>query len=246
MKTYFYHRRGWLEKHLDSESLRTVMDRVASGTDTADLVIGIYVTRGHGNRGTAYVRRWMTPRDFTTGRGHWSITQSWRMPEDLPDRFKLIRLKMGDPSAYPLRERDIYGWEWHYPSFEDHLAALFSHELHHYRRFHLNLHGREGEQSANRWALERAKELGFHVRAERKVRVKYKRRVLRIADPYSTFRPLKKGDRLRITFDPRKRYVGMPAVVLRPIRTQSVRIAVETPDGKTWRWPMSWLTIDPS
>jgi hypothetical protein len=245
MKAYFFHQRWWFGKRLDSDFLRTVIDRVASGTDTNELVVGIYVTRGSRNRGTAYVRRWMTPSDFITRRGHWSVTESWSVPQDLPERFKLIRMKLGNPSAYPQTERDIYGWMWYYPTFEDHLAALFAHELHHFRRFHLGLHEREGEQSANRWALERAQELGFNVRAERKYRAKPKRRVATINDPFNAFRPLKKGDCLRIAFDPRKRYQGATATVIRPIRSQSVRITVETPDGKTWRWPMRWLSIEP-
>jgi hypothetical protein len=244
MKAYLFQRRGWLEKHLDIDSVRNVLNRVASGTDTEDLVVGVYVSRMAGNRGTAYARRWMNPSDFTTRRGRWSMTGSWGVPDDLPERFKLIRMRLGGPSAYPRTETDIYGWEWSYATFGDHLAALFAHELHHYRRFHLGAHPREGEQAANRWALERVSELGFRVRGEKKFRPSPRPRIRSGHDPYLSFRPLMKGDRLRVTFDPRKRYQGEPAVVIRPIRPQSVRIAIETPDGKTWRWPMNWLSIE--
>lgn len=155
--------------------IQGVLHHVAGETDTRDLVVCVYLSaKSQWTGGIACVRSWQTQKCFTAVRGKWRFIKDFPIPEGMPDRFKLIRLRLIDnPRRYPLRERDIYDWEHRFHRFEDHLAFLFAHELHHYRRYHLGLHPREGEQSANRWALEKLEELGYLVDS---VRIRKKRR----------------------------------------------------------------------
>lgn len=234
------------------DTLSDILNHVATGSETQDLVIALYLIPGKNNsRGTAYVRQWMTPKQFIARRGHWICSAAFGAPKDLPPRFKLIRLRLdANPATYPREERDIYHWEFEYPTFVDHLATLFAHELHHYRRHHLNLHPREGEQAANRWALRQVQALGYRTRGEKKDSPSKKRslasRILKqmpLLDPYARFRALKKGSRVIIRHDPSGRHTHETAVVERPIRSHSKRIVIITNDGKHWRWPMRWLDI---
>lgn len=236
-------------------SISDVIDRVASETATQDLVVALYLLPGvYHSRGSAYVRQWFHPTDFTTGQGRWSFTKSWVVPTDLPDRYKLIRMRLDDsPRHFPKTERDTYEWEFKYPSFEDHLATLFAHELHHYRRFHLNLHPGEGEQSANRWALKHVQNLGFPVEGKRlPVRRKKKRTVsflnkkLTALDPFIEFRTIKPDSSCFIKNDPRGKYMGERVRVIRPLRSNAKRLVIETHDGKVWRWPVTWLELPKS
>ena len=253
MKTYLFttpknlHRTGILQKDIFH-----VLQKVAENTDTQDLVVSLYLLPGrYENRGTAYVRDWLIPNNFITKRGKWSITSQWALPSDLPQRFKLIRLRLdGNQNLFPRTEEDRYGWVFRYASFQDHLATLFAHELHHYRRFHLNLHPREGEHSANLWALQHVKELGFHIEGK-KVRQKQRRKnsnkfflgKFPKLDPFSRFRKLPSGTQLVIKHDPKGRYLGQKVTIVRPIRSNSNRMVVQTHDGIIWRWPMNWLDI---
>ncbi len=234
---------------MNAEALVSVIQKVAEGTPSDELVVALYLMDGpRHNRGTAYVHAWLSPREFSTGRGKWSMTQNWVRPEGLPDRYKLIRLRLdAHAPAFPRAERDTYGWEFHFERLEDHVALLFAHELHHYRRYHLGLHPGKGEQSANRWALEHVRRLGFHVEARRYAMARRHRpgRIWKISetDPFSSFRNLTTGEWVMITHDPRKRYQSEKAEVLRPIRTHSRRMVIQTRDGKQWRWPMVWLSV---
>lgn len=228
------------------------LERIAMGTDTEDLVVAVYLISGATKtRGTAYVSHWMTPKNFMTHRGHWRFTQDYPLPPDLPSRFKLIRLRL-DPwgGNYPKTEIDSYLWKFHYVSFWDQLAFLFAHELHHFRRHHLNLHPHEGEHSANRWALRYVQHLGYHVTAvrifptQKKIRWIPKKR--EVFDPYGEFRNLRPGALLFVAHDPKGKYVGQWARLIRSIRKGARRAVIETGDGKQWRWPLAWLkrTVD--
>jgi hypothetical protein len=192
----------------------------------------------------------MSPKEFQTGRGHWDLTRRFSAPEDLPERYKLIRMRLDpDLEAFPRTERDGYHWLFAYRSFSDQVATLFAHELHHFRRHHLNLHPREGEQSANRWALETVLRLGFSVegrpvRRPRKPQTKFRTLLpglRRWADPHRRLKSLKAGARLLITHDPRGDYEGQITFLIRPARANAKRVVLRTPDGKTWRWPMAWV-----
>jgi len=236
--------------HSDFSNITKTLEKVARHTDTRHLVTALYLLPGQNqNRGTAYVRHWYSRKNFTTQRGKWNFTAKWPDPDDLPDRFKLIRMRLDShPSLYPKIELDTYGWRFTYETFHDHLATLFAHELHHYRRYHLGLHPGEGEQSANRWALEQVQKAGFRVMAEKQPARQKKRRInwkkkFPFLDPYLNYRHLKPGDQLIIAHDPRKQYGGQTVEVIRPIRTNSKRMVVRTRDGKTWRWPMNWLLL---
>ena len=52
------------------------------------------------------------------------------------------------------------------------------------------------------------------------------------------------GDKIYITYDPSDKYIGQQATVLRVLRRHSLRIEIQTQDGKIWRWPMAWLEKD--
>ena len=146
--------------------IREVIESVAKGTDVKDLIVVIYLLEHskswHGELGSI---EWLTPEQFVSTRGSWSFAQRFGVPDDLPEKFKLIRLCFGEKIApYTRRFKDSYGFEFRYATFHDHFAELFAHELHHYRRHHLGLHPREGEISANWWSLEHVKSLGFDVK----------------------------------------------------------------------------------
>ena len=227
--------------------LRALFDRVAEETDTSDLVVSVYLLPGiHATRGAAYVRHWMTPKEFRTGRGNWGITKRFPDPGGLPERFKLIRMRIDpDPSSFPRTERDGYHWIFRYGTLDDQIAVLFAHELHHYRRYHLGLHPREGEHSSNRWALDTALRLGFSVEGRPVRRTRKTRRLLprlrRWLDLYGHLRDLKAGSRMLITHDPGGQYAGQLSRLVRPVRLNAKRVVIQTPDGKTWRWPMAWV-----
>ena len=251
MRNYIFYDPRCLQKRLiPKQEIQLLLNRVAETTDTSDLVVSIYfVGPTNWSGGTAYVRNWMQAEQFITSRGKWSFTNDFSVPNDLPYRFKLIRILpkplQGEP--YPQRLRDGYGWEFYYQSFADHLALVFAHELHHFRRYHLGLHQGEGERSANRWALGHVKQLGFQVQgkrfAPRSPSTSGMRSILKkvIPDPFVEFRPLVPGNRVLIQFDPSGRYLNVPAEVIRPIRANSKRMVIRTPDNRMWRWPMDWL-----
>ena len=62
---------------------------------------------------------------------------------------------------------------------------------------------------------------------------------------FAHLRSLPPGEQLVITRDdnPRSGYVGLRAVKIRTLRRNSFRIAIRTPDGKEWHWPMQWLQL---
>jgi hypothetical protein len=229
--------------------IHEILTDVAHDTDTIDLVTVLYLIPGYREtRGTAYVRKWLTKYQYYARHGKWQFGRNWPIPHDLPCRYKLIRMRLDPlPSNYPHMEHDLYGWQFHYSGFADHLATLFAHELHHFRRYHLGLHPGEGEHSANRWALAHVKDLGYMaegIRLPVKRNKKRKRNfTLSRMDPYASFRNVVAGDTICICRDPRNRYGGQSAKVMRPIRSNSKRMVIQTRDGHIWRWPMSWLEI---
>ena len=253
MKIYTFSHPDYLQRAgLTKQKIQQTLELVARDTDTRDLVVAVYILRGrHQTRGTAFVRDWMKLETFLAKRGKWSFTRKWGIPLDLPPHYKLIRMRVdGHIGLYPLKEMDVYGWELQYHTFEDRLASLFAHELHHFRRYHLNFHAREGEHSANRWALEHVRKLGYNVvctrRLKRKRRVSLRTSIMKIhpsLDPYASFRNCNPGDRLIITRDPNERYVNDVVTVMRTIRSNSKRIVIQTSDEQIWRWPMNWLKI---
>lgn len=226
------------------EDLENRITAIAPETDTGDLVTAVYFSkRQHFSRGTAYVQRWMTPRTFHASRGYWSFTRAFGTPENLPDQYKLIKVHVNPGRSYPRNEIDIYGWQFRYATLMDQALFLFTHELHHFRRYHLSLHPREGEHAANRWALRTLESAGIPV-SGRRLPVKKKKSARRrpvLPDQYRKFRTLRAGDRVTITTDSRGLYEGSTAMVVRPVRPNAKRMVIETEDGKTWRWPMIWL-----
>ena len=251
MTIYYFSDIDWRRRfNLDESKVRKIFYQIADGTNTQDLIIANYfLNRNSWSGGIAYARDWLSPKQFVTYRGRWKFTQKFATPNDIPGSFKLIRLQFGIKAIkYPLCQIDRYGWKLTYSSFIDHVAFLFAHELHHFRRYHLGFHDREGENMANKWAIAKVQKLNFNVEgiklAQRKKKKKSSRFLTKIVfDSYKKFRSLAAGDKLLIKYDPKGHYQNQVATVIRPIRKNSKRIVVETNDGKQWRWPLEWIAI---
>ncbi len=236
--------------HITQSQFSDILFQVTGETVTKGLIVAVYFTASRKwTGGVAYTRDWLNQKRFMSHRGRWKFTNRFAIPNDLPEAYKLIRLHFGSKNAsYPLEQIDQYGWQLKYHSFQDHVAFLFAHELHHFRRYHLNLHPREGENSANKWALARTEELGFHVQGAKVVHANKKSKFSKLLatrvliDPYKKYRSLVSGDKLIIRYDPKGRYQGKIVKVVRPLRKNSRRVVVETEDGKLWRWPMEWIS----
>ena len=252
MKIYYFSDTNW-EQQLGStpSDLSQVFYRIAKGTNADDLVLVNYFLGSNSwNGGIAFARNWLSTSQFVSRRGRWSFTRNFPIPRALPENFKLIRLHFGIKSLeYPMSQVDMYGWKLTYSSFIDHVAFLFAHELHHFRRYHLGLHPREGENSANKWALERIRSLNYHVVGVKLIQGKKKKKIGSlfhshlIVDPYKKYRSLDSGDKLLIKYDPRGYYERKIVTVVRPIRKNSKRVVIETGDGKQWRWPLEWVSL---
>jgi len=251
MTIYYFSDIDWRQTlNFDESKLKNIFSQIADGSNTRDLILSNYfLHRNSWSGGIAYTRDWLTPKQFITYRGRWKFTQKFEIPNDIPGSFKLIRLQFGIKCLkYPLCQIDRYGWKLTYSSFIDHVAFLFAHELHHFRRYHLGFHDREGENMANKWAIARLQKLNFKVEGIKLTQRKKKKKSSRffsksIFDPYENFRSLTAGNKLLIKYDPKGHYQNQIATVMRPIRRNSKRIVVETNDGKQWRWPLEWISI---
>ncbi len=251
MKIYYFSDTDWKQRlTFDESELKQLFDQIADGSNTHDLILANYwLSKNSWSGGIAFAREWRAPSQFISHRGRWKFTQKFEIPADLPNSFKLIRLQFGIKGLkYPLCQIDRYGWKLTYSSLLAHIAFLFAHELHHFRRFHLGLHEREGENLANKWALEKANQLNFAVEGTKLSLPKKRKQSTRflsnfIFDPYKKFRALTMGTKLLIKFDPKGKYQNELATVVRPIRKDSRRVVVETADGKQWRWPLEWITL---
>ncbi len=246
MKVYLFSEPGALRKLGSSEDrVQDILRSVAQDTPSAELVTCVYfLRRSRGWRGV-YYRLWQDPESIRARRGHWKISSRFETPADLPPRYRLIRVLIGARLIYPMLARDRSGFEHSYQSFRDHLADLFAHELHHYRRYHLGLHPREGEAGANRWALKRVQSLNFAVEGRQIPRPKHRafNPAIRIRElHHEQLRLAPTGSKLRVTyrFDNRLKR-GEIVTLVRPLRRPSPRIAVRTAQGKEWWAPMDWL-----
>jgi len=169
MKVYvFTDKNPILKNCFQQENVSAVLEKVAETTDTTDLAVAVYLLTNSSIWTGHLVTEWLGPEDFHhSGKRSWAFIRSFSTPEDLPARFKLIRLAFGLSRRYGKSTVLMYGWKLHFGHFADNIGYLFAHELHHFRRHHLGLHPGEGEQSACRWALQRTKEAGFNVEAVR-------------------------------------------------------------------------------
>ena len=221
-----------------------VMRRLAEGTQTDNLVVAVYLmARRLGWEAHAMIDE-MPRRRFCPSRGRWAFTRRFGRPDDVPERFHIIRMCFGMRRRYPAKFDDIHGWRLRCADFNAHLAYTFAHELHHHRRYSLGLHPGEGEQGACRWAVAHAKVLGFHLEGKRLARPKRrpKRSTVAGTPHFERLRALPEGAPLLILRDNNgSRYIGQTAVKVRALRRNSTRMAVRTPDGREWHWPMQWL-----
>jgi len=177
MRVYIFSDRGALPAGISIDrDVVPALERVADDTDTSALVLVVYLLRSRGTWEAHTDTSWRTPAEFTRLRGEWKFVERFGTPEDLPERFRLIRIALGAGAKYPRTLTDIYGWELTYGNLVDHLAMTFAHELHHYQQAHLGMHPGKGEQAACRFSLERARECGFDVKGVRLPARRRKRR----------------------------------------------------------------------
>ena len=157
--------------------IRSVLGAVAEGTNHDKLVVAVYLLDDATTwRGVMYNAA-LAPRAFCNSGRTWSFVTRFETPTALPARYGLIRMAFGAHAPHPRIQTCRYGWEYVFESFRHSLALMFAHELHHYRRHHLGLHPRGGEQSAIKWSLVRTREAGFPVEARRtKCRAKSRRK----------------------------------------------------------------------
>lgn len=180
MKVYVFAEDNSVRGNLcQPDRIRNVLEKVAATTETAGLVVAVYLLGGSNRWGGHMIPGCLDRTQFYShsGRG-WAFIRSWPPPADLPERFNLIRMVFGTAARYPRTTQDNHGWKQRFPSFDHHLASLFAHELHHHRRHHLGLHHGEGEQLACKWEIQRAKEAGFDVVSHR-VHGRRRRRIQR-------------------------------------------------------------------
>ncbi|MCJ7812707.1 hypothetical protein MUP95_05220, partial [bacterium] len=62
MHVYLFHNSNLIKQYdIHQEDIFRILNDISSTTDTTDLVVALYLIPGYRqNRGTAYVRRWMT------------------------------------------------------------------------------------------------------------------------------------------------------------------------------------------
>lgn len=291
MNTHVFIARGTGGGRGDAEQrVHSVVSAIASGTDTSDLVVTVYLLARRDFWNAHTYTQTITPAVFSLTGRHWEFVRRFGAPENLPERFPLIRMAFGLKEPFPRTIHDVYGWELRCESFDDLLAYTFAHELHHYRRYHLGLHPGEGEQATCRWALGRAAAMGFQVSGQkyqsprarkteddvsaepnpvllsrlkrsasqlcpsdlRELEQWTRKRIADVAEKrrqspmerhFAHVRALPPGAELILTrdSDPRSRYPGQRAVKVRNLRGDSYRVALRTPDGEEWLWPMQWL-----
>jgi hypothetical protein len=233
-----------------AEGLATALRRVAEGTETRDLVVTVHLTaRGQGWGGRALAHRWVTPAGFASPRWPPCGQKRFGRPAGLPARFKLIRLHCGgEGPPYPAEHTSRYLFTWRFDTFTDHLAHLFAHELHHFRRYHLGLHPGEGEASAERWAHARLRELGMgsSLAGRRRRRPRGTRHPLpaafRVA--HERLRAVTPGATLVCaTRAGRLIRAGETVRVVRPPRRGAWRMAVRAADGRCYLVPLTFLRV---
>ncbi|MFA5140249.1 MAG: hypothetical protein WC728_13540 [Elusimicrobiota bacterium] len=242
MKVYIFRYRVAYRPEFQ-QNLLASLDKIAETTETKDLVVAVYLTRGKQWAGHL-LRQPMTSARFARRRGRWAFTQGFQTPADLPEKFALIRLKLG-MQAGSKRFADSYGWSYRCGGFYfDGVANLFAHELHHFRRWHLGLHPRESEHSANKWALARAREAGFQVELDKRTKKSRPGRAPGMDPRFAGLRALPEGARVRIkNAYNRPQYLGQLAEKLGSLRANARRMRIRTSDGRSWRWPMEGLEL---
>jgi hypothetical protein len=148
-------------RELFRRHVEDVLDRIAQTTDTRDLVVAVYAGPGQRWHGELTSTQLLSRQDFSRQSRSWPSIAKQGTPEGLPEQFFLVRLSLD--VAGRSRTESVYGWRIRFGGLLDHVAYLFAHELHHFRRYGLWLHPGEGERSACRWGVRRAKEAGFAV-----------------------------------------------------------------------------------
>jgi hypothetical protein len=238
---------------MDRSRIEGLLRRVAEATDTTGLIVITEVSSRNAGWGGSFCMREVTPERLARMKGVWREAHSSGVPPGLPSSFRLIEMRIGSRGEkYPRIEYNRNGFKLWFKDFSAHLAYLFAHELHHYRRYCLDMHPREGEKSADRWAAARANETGYSMNLVAvKIRRRTKRRSRRRpAGPiamsetdWNEIKNLPSGSPVCVTrTDNRKLPVGTMVQFIRPMRA-SYRALVRDPAGDERLVPIEWLRV---
>lgn len=237
MKTYVFDNGKTFERlGLSTADIRAVLNRIARGTDTRQLVIAVYGQPSHDTwRGVCYGDT-KVPADFVERTGTWRGSIAHGIPTDLPREFKLIRLMIGSTkSRWPRRTSDkthqlILGGPC------DLLAFLFGHELAHFRSYHLGLPPGRGETRATAWSIEHASALGYDVAGSPLTRIlSSQRKQIRSRFQIGSLHVIAEA------WPEYERHKGTEAIVISQPRGSARRVLVGLRTGERFYWPIEWL-----
>ena len=238
---------------MDRSRVEGVLRRTAETTDTTGLLVLTAVSSQNAGWGGSFCTQEVTPKRLGRMKGVWRDAHASGIPPGLPDSFRLIEMRIGVRAAkYPRVEYNRNGFKLWFSDFSCHLAYLFAHELHHFRRYSLGMHPREGEKSADRWAVARTEELGYSIemtpfkrRKSRRGRAR-RRPAAPIAmsqEDWDRIKALPSGSSVCLTkSDSRKLPAGSMVEFIRPMRA-SYRALVRDLRGDERLVPIEWLRI---
>jgi hypothetical protein len=255
MRVVMYSDDGALRKvGMDRDRATGLMHRVAADTQTEGLIAILSLESSRKRWGGAFYPGDVVPARMQRLRGPWRTEHPDGIPPGLPDKFRLIEVHIGTRGAsYPRTDHNRNGFKLWFSSFDSHLAYIFAHELHHYRKHHLGLHPRQGEKGADRWAAARVCELGMplEMTAFKPRRRLFRRRRKSQPQPTSEqqqlrwerIRALSPGTSIRLTkSDNRAIPPGIQFSFVRPLRG-SYRVLVQGPAGADICVPIDWVEV---
>lgn len=218
--------------------------RIAEGTDTSGLVVLVHLSRRTARWGGVFYSSDVSLEALRKLRGPWREVHGDGVPPGLPSSFPLIEVSIGAKRAsYPLADDNRNGFRIECASFHDHLAYIFAHELHHYRRYKLGMHHREGEKSADKWAVVRARTAGYFVNIQKSP---VSRRAGMKGPPsehWRRVRALKEGSLLLLAkSDNRRLPAGSRLQFIRAMRG-SYRVLCRDTRGDERVVPIDWVRI---
>ena len=167
-------RQELIEKVGGVTAVTQVLERIAAGTATENLVVVVYLVPDSDVWAGEYCGTEIGCSKLCRGRGAWAVARKFPPPVALPSEYQLIRMVFGMRVRFPHTAHDTYGWESRCNSFADHVAHVFAHELYHYRCNHLGL-ARDGEIAACKWSDQRVRAAGYSVMSKRVERRKHQK-----------------------------------------------------------------------
>jgi hypothetical protein len=92
--------------HTTEAQVRAVLDQVSNGGGPPWLALALYLVDGVAWMGKTYVAV-RTPADFRRVEAErWALVERWRAPANLPERYTLVRVAIGQDIVYPFTDTD--------------------------------------------------------------------------------------------------------------------------------------------